>query len=198
MRRGTWGRSAFLLVAGVGLVGLVGLVGCGAGAGSNGSAAAHGPSPSAAAASPSPDLVTANYVELVHDYWVREQAADEASNGSNVAAEVCLGVARPGAVTNLELIDPGRCRARAVALLANAQRFLSDLQRTPAPPRFAQDDQAFRTQLPKAIADLKALIAATGTGNRDTVLRAATAYDDDMYPVVTDALNDVDPAVRHP
>jgi hypothetical protein len=151
-----------------------------------------------ASAPPTPDLVAQNYVSLIHNYWIHEQTADGASNGSNLAAKVCLGMDPPGTPMNLELVDPAQCRGRAVALLANAQRFLTDLDRTPAPPKFAPDDQAFRTQLPKAIADLKALIAATDTGSKNAVLQAATAYNNDMYPIVTDALNDVDPAVSHP
>ena len=173
---------------------LLGLAGCSESA----SAPQQNTSPKAAVTSPSPDPATQNYVALIHNYWIQEQAADEAANGSNLAAKVCLGMERPGATTTLQLVDPGQCRERAVALIANAQRFLSDLDRTPAPPRFAQDDHAFHTQLPKAIADLSALIAATDTGNKNAVLQAATAYNDDMYPIVTDALNDVDPAVKHP
>jgi hypothetical protein len=96
------------------------------------------------------------------------------------------------------LIDPPNCRERAAAILTNQEKFLSDLDSTPAPPKFAADDHAFRSQLPKAITDLKALISAADTGSKDAVLQAATAYNHDMYPIVTDALNDVDPSVAHP
>lgn len=156
------------------------------------------PTPPAAATSPTPDLVARNYVALIHNYWIQEQAADEASNRSNLAAKVCLGMDPPGAPTNLQLIDPPRCRERAVAILANQQKFLNDLDTTPAPPKFAADDQAFRTQIPTAIVDLKALISAAESGNDDAVFQAATAYNHDLYPIVTDALNDVDPSVAHP
>jgi len=149
-------------------------------------------------ASPTPDSLTRNYVALIHNYWIQEQAADVASNGSNLAARVCLGMYPPGRPTNLQFIDPAMCGERAVALLANHEKFLSDLGSTPAPQKFAADDQAFRTQLPKTIADLKALIAAAQTGSKQAVLQAATAYNDDMFPIVTDALNDVDPLVSHP
>src|SRR5438874_865775 len=64
--------------------------------------------------------------------------------------------------------------------------------------KVAADDQAFRTQLPKTISDLKALISTAETGSKNAVLEAATAYNNDMFPVVTDALNDVDPSVSHP
>lgn len=162
------------------------------------SSAGTSPSTQVVVASPTPDSVTRNYVTLVRNYWIQEQAADGASNGSNLAAKVCLGMDPPGAPTNLQFINPPMCLERAVAILTNQQKFLSDLDSTPPPPKFAADDQAFRTQLPKAIADLKALISAAKTGNKEAVLRAATAYNNDMFPVVTDALNDVDPSVVHP
>ena len=161
-----------------------------------------GGSPASTPASPSPsptvDTTTTNYVALIHTYWTQEQAADEASNGANVAAKVCLGMDPPGTPTNLQLVDSAACRERAVAILANAQWFLAQLDQTPAPAKFASDDRAFRNQLPKAITDLKSLITATQTGTKDDIVRAAAAYNADMYPIVTDALNDVDPSVRHP
>jgi hypothetical protein len=104
----------------------------------------------------------------------------------------------PGTTTNLQLVDPALCQERAAAIRANAQAFLSDLDRTTAPAKFAADDQVFRTQIPKAIADLNALISATQTGDKNAVVQAATAYNNEMYPLVTDALNDVDPSVKHP
>jgi hypothetical protein len=64
--------------------------------------------------------------------------------------------------------------------------------------QFSTDDRAFRTQIPKAILDLKALISASESGNKEAVLAAASAYNNDMFPIVTDALNDVDPSVAHP
>jgi hypothetical protein len=149
-------------------------------------------------ASPTADSVTRSYVAQVHDYWIREQAADEVSNGSNVAARVCLGTEPPSAPSTLQLIDPPMCRERAVAILANQQKFLSDLDSTPPPPKFAADDHVFRTQIPKAIADLEALISVSGAGSKQAVLDDATAYNNDVFPIVTDALNDVDPSVSHP
>lgn len=149
-------------------------------------------------ASPTPDLVTTNYVALVHDFWIQEQAADIVSNGSNLAAKVCLGSDPPGSATRLQLVDPKQCGARAVALLGVHQNFLKGLDSTPAPANLAADDQAFRTQLPRTIADLNVLISAAKTVNKGDVLQAATAYNNDMYPIVTDALNDVDPSVTHP
>ena len=149
-------------------------------------------------ASPSPDQAGQNYVAIVHDFWLREQEADVVSGRFNLAAKVCLGVDPPGTPTRLELVDPPACRERAVALLANHEEFLADLAGAQPPPKMVSDDQTFRTQLPRTIADLKALITATGTRSKQAVLQAANAYNDDMYPTVTDALNDVDPSVSHP
>src|SRR4029077_572782 len=133
-----------------------------------------------------------NYVNLVRSFWSDIQAADEVSIG-NVAARTCLG----GAATNMQLIDPPVCRDRALALLAVQQKFLSALYGTPAPPRFAADDQAFRSQIPKTIADLRALISAADTGSRDAVLEATTTYLHDMIPTVTGAMDHVDRSVVH-
>ena len=149
-------------------------------------------------ASPTSDSATRNYVALVHNYWIQEQAADGASKGANVAARACLGRNPPDAPSNLQFIDPPTCLERAVAILANEQKFLSDLDGIPPPPEFSADDQAFRIQIPKAIVHLKALISASETGSKEAVLEAATAYNNDMFPTVTDALNEVDPSVAHP
>jgi hypothetical protein len=149
-------------------------------------------------ASPTSDSATQDYVALIHNYWIQEQAADGASKGANVAARVCLGKQPPDAPTNLQLIDPPMCRERGVAILANQDKFLNDLNSTPAPSQFSADDQAFRTQIPKAIVHLKALISASETGSKEAVLAAATAYNNDLFPIVTNALNDVDPSVQHP
>jgi len=82
-------------------------------------------------------------------------------------------------------------------MLAVHEKFLIDLDRTPPPPKFAVDDRAFRSQLPKAIADVEAMISAADTGSKDAVLQATTVYVNDMIPVVTSALDDVDPSVVH-
>jgi stage V sporulation protein SpoVS len=150
----------------------------------------------AVVSSPTPDSVAGNYVALVRNFWIEIQAADEVSIG-NVAARACAGQSTFGAPTNMQLIDPPTCRERAVALLAAQQKFLSDLDTTPAPPTFAIDDQTFRSQLPKTIADLKALIAAADTGSKDAVLQATTTFLSDMIPTVTGALDHVDPSVLH-
>lgn len=162
------------------------------------SSASGGSSTGAGFASPTTDSLARNYIALVHNYWIQEQAADGASKGANVAARACLGKEPPDAPTNVQLIDPPMCRERGVAILANQEKFLSDLNSTAAPSQFSADDQAFRTQIPKAILDVKALVSASETGNKQALLAAATAYNNDMFPTVTDALNDVDPSVAHP
>jgi hypothetical protein len=146
----------------------------------------------AVVSSPSPDSVTRDYVNLVHTFWSDIEAADEVSRG-NVAARTCLG----GAATNMQLIDPPTCRDRALALLAAQQKFLSGLDSTPAPAEFAADDQVFRSQIPRTIADLRALISAADTGSKDAVLQATTKYLQDMVPTVTGAMDHVDPSVVH-
>ena len=135
---------------------------------------------------------------MVHDFWVGEQAADGASSNSNVAAKVCLGMDPPGAPADLQLVDPPMCKQRATSILANHVKFMSNLDSTPAPAKFTADDRVFWTQFPKTISDLNALISAADSGSKSAVLAAATAYNNDMYPSVTDAMNDVDPSVRHP
>ena len=73
-----------------------------------------------------------------------------------------------------------------------------DLVGTPAPARFAVDDHVFQTQIPTTISDLKSLISAAQSGIKTAVRDAATVYNGNMFPSVTDALNDVDPSVSHP
>jgi hypothetical protein len=159
--------------------------------------ACGGSSTQAVVHSPTPDSVSQTYVALVHNYWIQILAADEFTNGVNVAARVCLGKVSQSAASDLKLIDPSKCQERAVASIAVHQKFLSDLNSTPAPPKFAADDQAFRSQLPLAIADLKAMITSAKTGSKSAVLQASSAYVNDMIPTVTDALDSVDPSVVH-
>ena len=163
-----------------------------------GCATACGSSPTAAvAASPTADSVTRNFVALVHDYWIQIQNADQVSNGSNVAALVCLGKTSRDAISKLTLIDASRCRERAVAILAVQKKFLGDLDTTPPPAKFAAEQQTFRSQIPKAIADVNAMTSAADSGSKDAVLQATTVYVNDMIPTVTDALDTVDPSVVH-
>jgi hypothetical protein len=149
------------------------------------------------ATSPTPDMVTRNYVALARNYWIQILAADQVSNGSNLAARVCLGKTSATAPSKLALVDAPMCRERAVAILAVQQKFLNDLDTTPPPTKFAADDRAVRGQLPHAIADVKAIISAADTGSKDAVLQASIVYIDDMIPIVTSALDDIDPSVAH-
>jgi hypothetical protein len=153
-----------------------------------GCSSASGGSPKqAAVGSPTPDSATRAYVALLSNYWSDYKTAE--GNGP----QVCFG----GFSNDVQLVNPLICRTRVVAMLAVHQKFLNDLDSTPPPPKFAADDRAFRSQLPKAIDDMKAIILAADTGSKDAVLQATTAYVDDMIPVVTNALDDVDPSVVH-
>ncbi|HEY2597398.1 MAG TPA: hypothetical protein VGJ79_02855 [Candidatus Dormibacteraeota bacterium] len=151
----------------------------------------------AVVASPTPDAATLNYVALIKTYWIQIQAADEATSTTNVAALVCLGKVTRTAPNQVQFVDPQKCHARMVVSLIVHESFLAALRTTPAPPQFAADDHAFRTQLPKGISHLKALIALTAKGTKTAVLQAAETYVNDFLPMVTDALDDVDPSVVH-
>ena len=142
--------------------------------------AARSTTPNSPVVSPTPDAVTTKYVALVHNYW--DQYVIARSDG----AQVCL-----------RNVDPAKCGVRAAAILAVHQKFLSDLDTTPPPPKFVADDQAIRLQLPKAIVDVKAMISASATGDKQAVYTETTAYVADMIPIVTDALDHVDPSVTH-
>jgi hypothetical protein len=155
------------------------LVGC--------SSASGSPPTAIVATTPTPDAVTQSYVALVSNFWLQYRAAEVD------AAKTCFG----GPNQELKFVDPPACRVRVVAMLPVMQKFLGDLDATPPPPRFAADDQAFRSQFPKAIADLKALVSAAKTANKGAVLQATATYVDVMIPVVTQALDDVDPSVVH-
>jgi hypothetical protein len=145
------------------------------------------PATQAAAASPTPNSVTQNYVSLVGLYWSDYRTAE------GNAARVCWG----DQFNDVQLVNPPVCRYRAVAILAVHRKFLSDLDRTPPPPKFAADDRALRSQLPKAIADVQAMISAADTGSKEAVMQATTTYVNDMIPVVTSALDDIDPSELH-
>src|SRR5579864_581041 len=122
--------------------------------------------------SPTPDSATRAYVAMVHNFWIQEQAADVASSGSNLAAKVCLGKDPPGGPTRLDLVEPARCGQIAVALLAVHETFLCDLSTTPESAQFAADDQVFRTQIPKTISELNALVGVARGGKSKAVLQA--------------------------
>jgi hypothetical protein len=159
-------------------------------------AVATSPTPNSVT-SPTPDAVTRDYVALVHNYWIGWQAADGVSNGTNQAGIVCLGLTRAGPTSDMHLIDPAKCRARMVVLLALHKKFLKDLDSTPPPPRFAADDQVFRSQLPKVIADTMRIIAAADTRSKQAVLKASVTYATDVHASLLAAMDDVEPSVAH-
>jgi hypothetical protein len=160
-----------------------------------------------ASGSPSPDLVTTNYVALVHNYWIQYKSAEgdldhvdgtsDTPYRSQDAGRACFGFLSPRGAQDISLVDPKTCGTLAAAIVAVHEKFVSDLSTTPAPHKFAAEDQAFKTQLPKAIVDVKAMIAASATGDKQSVADATASYVSAMIPVVTDALNGVDPSVVH-
>jgi hypothetical protein len=133
----------------------------------------------------------------VHSYWKAIQAADEAPDKSDVDARACLGNTSATSPTDISLVDPATCRQFAIASLAVHQQFLSYLDSTPAPPRYAADDKVFRKQIPKAVADVKAIISACDASNKQAIHDATAVYAGDMIPAVTHAMDDIDPTVVH-
>jgi hypothetical protein len=140
-----------------------------------------GPSPKAAPVA-SPNSTAAKYVALVHDYWIHYVTARDDG------AIVCW---------DARAVDPAKCRDTAAAILVVHQKFLSDLDRTPPPPTFVTDDQVFRVQLPKAIAQVKVMVSVAESGDKQAIIEATTAYVADMIPAVTSSLDHVDPSVIH-
>ena len=171
------------------------------------SAAAHvSPSPRGAASAPA-DPATLKFVTLVRDYWIAYKFAEgdldtiSASwNGvfsSQDAARLCGGLTARTQPPSLPVVDPAECGQLSAAMVAVHEKFLSDLNTTPPPPRFAADDQAIKNHLPKAITDMKTMISAAARGDKQAVMDATWVYADDMIPAVTHALDDVDPSVTH-
>jgi hypothetical protein len=107
------------------------------------------------------------------------------------AVGVCLGT---GAGT--QGVNPSACGQHARAMLTVQEKFLSDLGATSAPAEFAAEDQTFRTQLPKTIVDLKAMVAAGDTGDQQATQLASNAFLDDMGSVLS-ALDTINPSVQH-
>jgi hypothetical protein len=106
-------------------------------------------------ATPTPDAVIRTYVALIHNYWIQYKAAEHDPIGNATgqfdpadAARACYGLHDP-ATQDVQYIDPPICRERSAAMVAVHEKFLSDLTSTPAPPKFAADDHAFRSQLPR-------------------------------------------------
>jgi hypothetical protein len=136
------------------------------------------------ASSPTTDA-TARYVALVHNYWIQYKKAE---GDIPSFADEC------GYYTSK--VQPSACRPRIAAILPIHEKFLADLNATPAPPRFAADDHAFRTQLPTAIENLKATMAAADAGNGQSVSAAFEAYVEAMMEIFPN-LDHVDPSITH-
>jgi hypothetical protein len=82
-------------------------------------------------------------------------------------------------------------------MIAVWESFLKDLGSLPASPRFAADVKIIRNQLPKGIADLRAMVAAAAAGDKTAMQGAANQYISDMVPTVTAALGDMYPPWRN-
>lgn len=134
--------------------------------------------------SPSPDQ-TQRYVALVHSYWV---AYKKAEGDIPSFADECGYYSVK--------VQPSACRLRIAAILPVHEKFLADLNLTPAPSQFAADDQAFRSQMPAAIAHLQATLAAADSGNATQVSSEFEAYVAVMQGLFPN-LDHVDPSIVH-
>jgi hypothetical protein len=152
--------------------------------------------PAAAHTSPSTDAATQKYVALAHEYWTEYKTAQR---DQKTFVKVCWGLIGISitAPNDPNLVEPQTCKEISSALAVADEAFLSELNSTPPPARFAADDQVFRTQIPKAISAAQAMVSAASAGKRQAVIDAMTSYIDAMYPPVTDALDDVDPFTPH-
>lgn len=129
----------------------------------------------------------ARYVVLVHNYWIQYKKAE---GDIPSLVRVC------GYYSALSDVQPPVCRSRIAAMLPPHEKFLAALDATPAPPQFAADDQAFRIQLPLAIAHLKATMAAAEAVNTQQVSYEVEAYVEAMTPLFSH-LDHVDPSIPH-
>lgn len=130
---------------------------------------------------PSLDAATESFVSLVHNYWVDLIKAD------GNAPVVCLNGP----------IQPSQCELRAEAQLVVQQTFLHNLQTTTPPAQFETPYQVLLSEVPKAIADLQAMISAARSGNKSAVVEATSTYVAEMEPHITDALDKIDTSMVH-
>lgn len=142
--------------------------------------------PMQSATSPTADAAT-RYVALVHNYWIQYKKAE---GDIPSLIRVC------GYYSSLSDVQPSVCRTRIAAILPPHEKFLSALDATPVPAQFAADDQAFRTQLPIAIAHLEATMAAADAVNTQQVSNEVEAYVEAMIPLFSH-LDHVDPSIPH-
>ena len=80
---------------------------------------------------------------------------------------------------------------RGVAMIAVWERFLKALNAAPVAPKFKADVAIIRSQLPKGVDDLRAMVAAAAAGDQSAMRSAAESYVGDMVPTVTDSLGDI-------
>jgi hypothetical protein len=137
-----------------------------------------------AVSSPTADSAT-RYVALVHNYWAQYKKAE---GDIPSFADEC------GYYSSN--VQPAACRPRIAAILPVHENFLAALNATPAPPQFGADDQAFRTQLPTAIAHLRATIVAADARNVQMVSAEFEAYVEVMSHIFSN-LDHVDPSITH-
>lgn len=149
-----------------------------------GSSSGCGGTSTSAVSSPTADSAT-RYVALVHSYWTQYKKAE---GDIPSFADEC------GYYSSN--VQPAACRSRIVAILPVHENFLSALNATPAPPQFRADDQAFRAQLPTAIAHLKATIVAADARNAQMVSSEFEAYVEVMSQIFSN-LDHVDPSITH-
>lgn len=140
-----------------------------------------------AVSSPTADAATRKYVALVHNYWLHYKKAE---GDIPSLVQVC------GYFSPVSEVRPSACRTRIAAILPTHEKFLSDLDSTPAPGQFVADDQAFRTEIPMAIAHLTATIAAADAGSAPQVSAETEAYVESMIPLFPN-LDHVDPSIPH-
>ena len=133
-------------------------------------AAACGQPSAVTTAAPSPDSL----VTLVHSYH------DEYVAARGDGYDYCV-------VT----MDALNCHDRGVAMIAVWERFLKDLSTTPVAPKFVTDVATIRSQLPKGVDDLRAMVAAAEAGDKTAMQNEANKYVGDMVPTVTDPLGDI-------
>jgi len=76
-------------------------------------------------------------------------------------------------------------------MIAVWERFLKDLNATSVAPKFKADVAIIRSQLPKGIDDLRAMVAAAAAGDKSAMQKAAENYIGDLVPTVTDPLGDI-------
>jgi len=159
------------------MVVMTGLLGCGAQANQSTSGTVT--------ATPTPEPLKQKYIDLVNGFW------DDHVSATSGALQVCIGTG-----VGTQGVNPALCGQHGKAMLKVQEKFLSDLGSVTPPAEFAAEDQTFRAKLPRANADLNAMIAAGDGGSVAAVQDAANVYIVDMQPVL-EALDQINPAIQH-